>query len=36
MYAKPRRARKVVALVAFAAPVVSAILVALSTASHGG
>jgi hypothetical protein len=36
MYAKPQRRRKVVALLAFAAPVVAAILVALSTASHGG
>jgi hypothetical protein len=37
MYAQPhKRARKVVAVIAFAAPVVAAILVALSTASHGG
>ena len=31
-----RRNRKMLALLAFAAPVVAAILVALSTASHGG
>jgi hypothetical protein len=37
MYAQPpKRARKIVAVIAFAAPVVAAILVALSTASHGG
>jgi hypothetical protein len=31
-----RRTRKVVALLVAAAPVVAAILVAVSTASHGG